>query len=104
MHGPDCKEYVAKVFTGQHRLPARTVNVGRHASVKPSAVTMILLQGRRLRGNRNKRFPKGYNRKLIKENVESRATNAKVYHVRKADNTKPVLKPGDHVRVRIQGS
>ena len=69
----------------------------------------ILLQGRRLRGNFPivavaKRFPKGDNRKLVKENSDNRANNAKMYHDRKAGNAKPVLKPGDDVRARIQVS
>ena len=68
-----------------------------------------LLQGRRLRGNLPivtvaKRFPKGYNRKLVRDNFETRATTTKAYHDRKAGNAKPVLKPGDRVRARIQGS
>ena len=68
-----------------------------------------LLQGRRLRGNLPivtiaKRFPKGYNRKLVRDNFETRATTTKADHDRKAGNAKPVLNPGDRVRARIQGS
>ena len=70
-----------------------------------------LLQGRRLRSNLGlpivtiaKRFPKGYNMILVRDNVETRATTTKAYHDRKAGNAQPVLKPGDRVRAGIQGS
>ena len=40
----------------------------------------------------------------MRDNFETRATTTKAYHDRKAGNAKPVLKPGDRVRARIQGS
>ena len=68
-----------------------------------------VLQGRILRGNLPivtiaKRFPKGYTRKLVRDNFETRATTTNAYRDRKAGNAKPVLNPGDRVRARIQGS
>ena len=42
--------------------------------------------------------------KLVRDNFETRATTTKACHDGKAGNTKPVLKPGDRIRARIQGS